>query len=58
MKQLYIKRLPVKLIFEETTEPFRIAEMIEILSDMLGEELLLVQVNQLPPNSSDMRKVG
>ena len=50
------KDSPIKLLFDENTDTSRMAEMILILSDVLGEDLTVLQVNDLFPDQHDLRK--
>lgn len=40
---------PIEIVFEEDTPPERIAEFIELLSALYGEDLHVVSVQDIPP---------
>lgn len=49
---------PIRLIFEEDIKPERIAEFIELLSNLYGEDLGVVLANTLPPAAGEIRKAA
>lgn len=40
---------PIQIVFEEDTPLERIAEFVELLSNLYGEDLDLVSVHDIPP---------
>lgn len=40
---------PIKIVFEEDMPPERMAEFIELLSTLYGEDLDILSVHDMPP---------
>lgn len=49
MSNNFIK--PLSIVFENNTPPERIAEFIRLVSEYYGENLEIVSVDDIPPNS-------
>lgn len=49
MNNEFIK--PMNIVFEDDIPPERIAEFINLLSEFYGENLEIISVNDIPPNT-------
>ena len=49
---------PIRLVFEGSTKPDRIAEFVELLSELYGEDLHVILANTIPPTSDEIGMVA